>query len=293
MNLEGLLPNSGVCRLKKRSPRFWAWFAAVVAAVVLVVSLAVGLGVGLSRRNRPPPAGILLPIYIYPADNATWKPAYDAFTSRPDVTFTVIVNPASGPGNDSLPTPQYRDAIAELHRYPNVQVLGYVRTDYARRPLADAVRDVGVYAAWPEALAVEGIFLDEAPHVWDERAEAFMRELGGGIKAQEGIRGGRMIVHNPGVIPDPRLPSADVTVVFEHDYAAWQGGRDVAVAELPAGSRDGYSLMVHSVPQTVEMGKLLRGLSPVARYLFVTNKDVDYYESFAEDWRDFVKGVPG
>lgn len=101
------------------------------------------------------------------------------------------------------------------------------------------------------------------------------------------------IVHNPGTIPDSRLPSADVTVVFEHDYAAWQGGRDVAVAELPKGLRDGYSLMVHSVPETVGMGGLLRGLSPVARYLFVTNKDVDYYESFGEDWEDFVKGVPG
>lgn len=101
------------------------------------------------------------------------------------------------------------------------------------------------------------------------------------------------IVHNPGTIPDARLPSADVTVVFEHDYAAWQGGRGVAVAELPKSLRDGYSLMVHSVPETVGMGRLLRGLSPVARYLFVTNKNVDYYESFAEDWRDFVKGVPG
>lgn len=101
------------------------------------------------------------------------------------------------------------------------------------------------------------------------------------------------IVHNPGTIPDARLPSADVTVVFEHDYAAWQGGRGVAVAELPKSLRDRYSLMVHSVPETVGMGRLLRGLSPVARYLFVTNKNVDYYESFAEDWRDFVKGVPG
>lgn len=244
-------------------------------------------------------------------------------------------------------------------------MLGYVRTDYARRALADAQRDVAVYAAWPEALSVEGIFLDEAPHVWDEKAEAFMRALGGTIRAAEGIRGDRMvcsfllegegggglgmwsrealaaaavftfqikppasshvlggggggscmshqllgvsqmgkgtsvadnhvqIIHNPGTIPDPRLPSADVTVVFEHDYAAWQGGRDVAVAELPKGLRDGYSLMVHSVPETVGMGRLLRGLSPVARYLFVTNKDVDYYESFGEDWRDFVEGVPG
>ncbi|KAK0737796.1 spherulin 4-like cell surface protein [Schizothecium vesticola] len=292
MNLESLLPE-GRRRLKKRSPRFWVWFAAVIAAVILLVSLAVGVGVGLSKRNRPPPASVILPLYIYPADNSTWKPAYDAFLSRPDITFVVIVNPASGPGNTSLPDPQYRAAIAELRHYPNVQVLGYVRTDYARRALANARRDVAVYAAWPAAMSIEGIFLDEAPHVWDEGAVGFMQALGADIRAAEGIRGGRTIIHNPGTIPDPRLPSADVTVVFEHDYAAWQGGRDVAVAELPRSFRDSYSLMVHSVPETVGMGRLLKGLSPVARYLFVTNKDVDYYESFGEDWRDFVESVPG
>ena len=105
----------------------------------------------------------------------------------------MIINPASGPGNESLPNPQYRDAISELHRFPNVQVLGYVRTDYARRNINEARRDIAVYAAWPESLAVEGIFLDEAPHVYDEAAEGFIQELGGEIKATPGIRGGRMV----------------------------------------------------------------------------------------------------
>ena len=51
--------------------------------------------------------------------------------------------------------------------------------------------------------------------------------------------------------------------------------------------------MVHSVPETLGMGKLLSGLSPGARYLFATRKDVDYYESFGEDWWEFVESVPG
>ena len=72
-------------------------------------------------------------------------------------------------------------------------MLGYVRTDYARRALADAQRDVAVYAAWPTALSVEGIFLDEAPHVWDEGAVGFMQALGADIRAAEGIRGGRTV----------------------------------------------------------------------------------------------------
>ena len=94
------------------------------------------------------------------------------------------------------------------------------------------------------------------------------------------------------MIPDSRLPSADVTVVFEHDYASWEGGRDVAVAGLPS-KHDGYSLMVHSVPERMSMKQFLNGLSPVARYLFVTNKDANFYESFGEDWEAFVKGMPG
>lgn len=117
MNLEKLLPNrrggggsggGAHRRLEKRSPRFWAWFAAVVAAIILVVSLAVGLGVGLSKRNRSPPASVMLPLYIYPADNSTWKPAYDAYIPLPD--------PISQPPltrNPQLPLPPRH----HLHRY--------------------------------------------------------------------------------------------------------------------------------------------------------------------------------
>lgn len=72
MNTKDLLPKR---RLQRRSRWFWP---GVAAAVVIIVAIAVPLGIILPKRNRPPGASIILPLYVYPHNNTTWKPVYDA-----------------------------------------------------------------------------------------------------------------------------------------------------------------------------------------------------------------------
>ncbi len=85
--------------------------------------------------------------------------------------------------------------------------------------------------------------------------------------------------------------------MFEHDYNSWQERR-AAVAALPP-KRDAYSLMIHSMPQVYTKGgegsplkEFVNSIAEVAEYLYITTNDVDFYESFAEDWADFVDSVP-
>jgi hypothetical protein len=99
-------------------------------------------------------------------------------------------------------------------------------------------------------------------------------------------------VHNPGVVPDPRLNDAntDVTVVFEEAYQVY----DSKKAELQSlhQNRSQYCYMVHSIPQ--DMGKrnlehYIKDLSKHAEYLFLTDLSQNYYESFGPNWKAFTE----
>ena len=103
-------------------------------------------------------------------------------------------------------------------------------------------------------------------------------------------------VHNPGVVPDARFDEtgADITVVFEHDYDSWHARRNATVTALRSDKREAYSLVIHSLPPALrgeELADFLVSLSPVAQHLFVTSNRVNFYESFADDWPDFVGRV--
>jgi hypothetical protein len=74
------------------------------------------------------------------------------------VQFYVIVNPNSGPG---LTDTNYQAAVAALHTYANVLLVGYVLTGYGTRPLDQVQQDIETYAAWPAATGLAGIFFDE------------------------------------------------------------------------------------------------------------------------------------
>lgn len=56
-------------------------FLAIIAAVVIIIIIAiiVPLAVILPKKgHHGQKATILLPLYIYPTDNTTWSPLYDA-----------------------------------------------------------------------------------------------------------------------------------------------------------------------------------------------------------------------
>ncbi|KAH8883159.1 spherulin 4-like cell surface protein [Thozetella sp. PMI_491] len=289
--------------LAKIVPKRWRsskWFFPALAFVTALVLIAiiVPLALVLPRQSsKTPSASVILPLYIYPIDNSSWSPVHQAVKLRPDIKFLIVINPHDGPGEGLVPNEEYHEAISFLSSYTNVQMLGYVRTGYATRNISDVTNEVAIYSGWASnssSLAMSGIFLDEAPHQYTPDAVSFMKKVDQVVKNSPGLRGTRTIVHNPGTIPDPRFneTTQDITVVFEDDYTAWQE-RKAAVAALPI-ARSASSLMINAVP-AMEKGALkdfVDSLTKISEHLFITTTSVDFYESFASGWLDFVGQVP-
>ncbi|TWU71438.1 hypothetical protein ED733_002676 [Metarhizium rileyi] len=294
MNLQHHLPP-----LRRHSKWFWL---GIVAIVVVVVAIAVPLAVVIlpqRNRNDRPATNILIPLYIYPLNESSWSPLYDAVSRRPDLNFTVIVNPNSGPGNGPDPDPKYTTSIRQLNSYPNIETVGYVRLGYATRNLTDVTREVSVYAGWSgksTSLSMHGIFFDEAPHVYSAEAVDFLRAADRFAKGSSGLQGRRTIIHNPGVVPDSRFNSTDVdmTVIFEESYAKWQDQDQTKPLDLLPKTRGAYSIMIHSMPamSNSTMGQFVDKVAGLAKNVFLTSLHVDFYNSFATDWLDFVGQTP-
>ncbi|PVH67459.1 spherulin 4-like cell surface protein, partial [Cadophora sp. DSE1049] len=253
--------------------------------------------------------------------NATWAPLFNAIETRPQLKFIVIVNPSSGPGSLPYPSDQYTTAVQKLNAYQNVQTVGYVRTDYANRNVSTVLVDISTYAGWAlnsSAIAMHGIFFDEAPHQYVLEAVEYMQVVNKAVKDATGLQGDKIvsrsqsmfavqkpdsetpadnppqIIHNPGVIPDTRYndTNTDITVVFEQSYPVYISMIDI-LAALP-GDRSKYSYIVNSVPSTIKGGmkKFVDEISRRAEFLFVTDNTEDFYESFGAGWTNFVEAVP-
>jgi hypothetical protein len=111
----------------------------------------------------------------------------------PALSFTVIVNPDSGPGTNTLSDPNYARELPKLNSRKNVQTIGYVRTTWATRNISDVLQDVSTYSSWAENKTadyqVHGIFYDEAPSTYSSETAAFMKTLDQYAKAQVGFGG--------------------------------------------------------------------------------------------------------
>ncbi|KAL5360062.1 Spherulation-specific family 4 [Aspergillus floccosus] len=282
--------------LQSRRSRIILAVVAFIAVLAVVIPPAVV--VTLHKKNSMgPKAKVFVPLYVYPAPGA-WTPLEEVISARPDVNFTVVINPGSGPGPDALPDANYTREIPKLASYDNVRLLGYVATTYAKRNISLVRKDIETYAAWPNRssnpdLAVRGIFFDETPQEYDPNVLSYFEELTSFVKSTPGLGPDHFVVHNPGAIPDARyLSTADSTVVFEASYDTFQE-RDGAemFKEIPNSNRSQLCAVIHSVPEDVE-GSKLRGLVKqvrrVADEIFITHLETDYYASFGGQWKEFV-----
>ncbi|GIK01240.1 hypothetical protein Aspvir_005272 [Aspergillus viridinutans] len=273
--------------------------AVVVFIAILAVVIPPAVVVTLHKKNdMGPKSKVFVPLYVYPAPGA-WTPLEDVISKHPEVNFTVVINPGSGPGPSALPDANYTREIPRLGAYENVRLLGYVATTYAKRNISLVRRDIETYAAWPTSssnpdLAVRGIFFDETPQQYDEDALAYLQELTDVVKNTPGLGPDHFVVHNPGAIPDSRyLSTADSTVVFEATYDTFQErhGANLFTA-IPESNRSQLCAVIHSVPESVE-GSALRGLvkqvRKVADEIFITHLATDYYASFGGQWPEFVE----
>jgi hypothetical protein len=102
----------------------------------------------------------------------------------------------------------------------------------------------------------------------------------------------RQVMHNPGTIPDPNLAheKPDITVIIEGSYSSYQS--EWTQAQLDAHYYDcaSSSCIVHSTP-IEEIANLVNQLRLRAEYLFVTDLQDKYYESFGAGWTTFIDAV--
>jgi Spherulation-specific family 4 len=201
--------------------------------------------------------GCLIPAYVPPgavidvAELCAWSAC----------PRLIVVNPHNGPG--ARPRPSYRDAV-QAARHAGARVLGYVATGWGERPAADVLRDVERHIWW---YRVDGVFLDEAA------ADAGHLRHYRRLVRRMRWSGRRLVVLNPGTVPDRRyFGFADIVVTFEGRYAdhaaalsgtprwlrnvdprriahlIYGASRDEALAAVRAADRAGYVYATSGTP---------------------------------------------
>ncbi|CAG8959326.1 hypothetical protein HYFRA_00013096 [Hymenoscyphus fraxineus] len=262
----------------------------------------------LMPHSTPPPSAVLIPLYIYPLPHA-WTPLYEAISTYPNVTFVVIINPHNGPGASSQPDAAYSRELGKLSVFANVRLVGYVRVNYCERNLAEVHEDINKYAGWSKtairsssptpsdsaqmSVAVHGIFVDETPNSYTEERAMYLENVTSLVKKTPGILGDRVVIHNPGTVPDIELAESgpDITTVVEESWSSYQSeALQERLSSLLRYDRNQCSFMVHSVP-VEEVSPLVQGLRHRGAYLFVTDLREDYYCRFGKSWGDFVKAM--
>ncbi len=207
------------------------------------------------------PLRALVPAYFYPGGEGLedWNQLIEAGSRIPIVA---VVNPATGPGPSA--NPDYAEVIRRA-KAAGVTTLGYVNTDYAKRPRQQIEADVEKWLQfYPE---IGGIFFDAQPsEAQHADLYASMRAL---VKAK---RPDSLIITNPGIVcAEPYLekPATDVAILFENQ----QGFNDFA---LPSWAGRYQASRIAAIPYALETPEqmkeavrqaVLKGIG----YLYVTD----------------------
>ncbi|KAJ5226134.1 Spherulation-specific family 4 [Penicillium chermesinum] len=204
------------------------------------------MGGALAIASMVSSTSILIPLYVWPEDDSTWGPVYNAAAAHPNIQFQVIINPSSGPGSSGkshppikstwfkhltlryseYPDESYISAVAKLNNYSNVQTLGYVDTQFTTRDVSDVENDVSIYQGWSSYknsnITISGIFFDDAPNENNEAKISYMQQISSTAKSSNM----RFVVFNPGTTLQSGsakgyFDAADLIVEFENTYSTW------------------------------------------------------------------------
>lgn len=226
------------------------------------------------------------------------------------MTFTVVLNPCSGPCVGSLPDAVYLAEVPKLHQYPNIRTLGYVATHYTEKPIQDVLEEINIYSTWPtvtnnKGMRVEGIFLDETPTTFSQETYAYLELAKNSIKNSSTTFKDGFIAHNPGIIPPANLISpsflqdsyfnlTDLTVVFEETFDKYLDKDNMTPLAKHPLVRKKLGVILHSVPRL--NGDVLRyvvgKVEEAADWVFLTSgTDANGYHGFSEVWEGLVESV--
>ncbi|KAF2877806.1 Spherulation-specific family 4 [Massariosphaeria phaeospora] len=246
---------------------------------------------------------VLLPLYMYPWPG-TWDPLYWAANVNPQVQFTVILNPCSGPCVNSTPEAPYLIEMPRLREWPNIRTLGYVATNYTNKPIDDLINEIHTYANWSSILndtrmAVDGIFFDETPGAYDWQKHAYLTQAHDEVKRSE-MLGQRIVVHNPGVLPDITwnyLDITDITVIWEETFTNWLDRTKFNrlknfhnTTNLP---KSAFAIMLHSIPDIPDelLEWTVAQLKEMVEWNFISSVSQagEYWHSFSSVFGKFME----
>lgn len=112
------------------------------------------------------------------------------------------------------------------------------------------------------------------------RSSTLFSKLQNGSSSHREFGGIRTIVGSP-----------DITVIFEESSALWHEAESQSrLAELLQYKREHCSYMIHSVPEHL-IRMLTKEMKTRGAYLFITELQEQYYESFGKSWREFVSAM--
>ncbi|GKZ32938.1 hypothetical protein AbraIFM66950_002637 [Aspergillus brasiliensis] len=258
------------------APSACYWAPSAVSSVIASASAAASASASVVTQSNIT-AKVIIPFYVYPEADA-WTPMEELVAAFPNVHFTIIINPDSGPGSSSLPDSNFLTAVPRLTSYSNVLAIGYVPTEKGTRAIADVERDIKTYAGWPSAsgnstFAVHGIFLDEAPNTYSEELVSYYQQLASLIRESSGLGPENFVVTNPGTVPDAAyLSIPDSTVVFESPYDSFMSAvSDDSFASIRGGNHSALATMVYSVPDTVHLPTLISQVGNISDQIFLGN----------------------
>ncbi|HUY31831.1 MAG TPA: spherulation-specific family 4 protein [Pirellulales bacterium] len=150
---------------------------------------------------------LFVPAYFYPAGEGLKE--WDRLIAAAAVPIVAIANPASGPGERA--DPNHAKIIGRAAR-AGVTVIGYVSTQYAKKPRARVKAEID---RWKEFYpSIKGVFFDEQTS--DASQVDYYRELFD--YSRKKIKDG-FVASNPGVACDVAYVTeacADLVCVFEH-----------------------------------------------------------------------------
>lgn len=213
--------------------------------------------------------------------------------------FTVIINPDDGPGNGTRPSAEYVDVLNALEVYPHVQTLGYIRTDRGNRDKATVRAEIAKYSGWSkfQDLRLNGIFFDQTPFKDEGNASEYLRNISATVRHSEGFLESKLVVHNPGCVPDVGLVRyrTDLVVVYEGAYSNLPSrerlSNSVKVLEKCSLHRQNFGILIHSTPSNtgrVRLRKIVDNVRRSVEWLYITDLTKDVYGEYGSLWEQWL-----
>ena len=223
-----------------------------------------------------------MPAYIYPGGDGRkeWQRLFDAASK---VEIVAIANPNSGPGDER--NLDYAAIFTEASNQ-GITLLGYVSTDYGKRPQAEIKKDIDTWIRfYPQ---IRGFFFDQQPS--ESHHAAHFAELRDYVKQKIPDP---LVITNPGVPCDEAYLAqavSNVTCVFVN----FQGFEQFELpATLKAYDPSRFAAMPYNIPDVETMRTVVKeAIIKRIGYLYISDaKPPNQWSKLPDYWDAEVDAV--